>query len=162
MSKPDFSHLHKLSARADKVVPYELFELEGAPTLNVKCAQDNKGYLNRIRARRSDIEKKVRKIQSKQKKSRRLRPVDIINELMRPVDVECFPIAIIDGWDENIVDTKGKTVDFSEENCTEFLRVLPNHIFDALRLFVADPNNFLEIDDVVADDDEKADIAGNL
>lgn len=158
----DFSQLDKLAVSTDKKVEYELFELEGAPLLTVCCAQDNEDYLNKIRSQRSQIERKVRKIQAKQKKSRRLRPTDIIQELMRPVDVECYPGTVVKAWDKNIVDSTGAKVAFTDDNCSAFLAKLPNHIFDPLRIFVADPNNFLDIDDISVDPDEMEEIAGNL
>lgn len=161
MTMPDFSQLDKLAAVTDKKVEYELFELQGAPLLTVCCAQDNEDYLNKIRSQRSQIERKVRRIQAKQKKSRRLRPTDIIQELMRPVDCECYPGTVVKGWDKNIVDITGTKVPFTEENCSAFLAKLPNHIFDPLRIFVADPNNFLDIDDTLVDQDEMEEIAGN-
>ncbi len=161
MTRPDFSQLDRLAATTDKKVEYELFELEGAPLLTVCCAQDNEDYLNKIRSQRSMIERKVSRIQAKQKKSRRLRPTDIIQELMRPVDCECYPGAVVKGWDKNIVDITGTKVPFTEENCSAFLAKLPNHIFDPLRIFVADPNNFLDLDEPRVDQDEMEEIAGN-
>lgn len=151
MTKPDFSHLDELVAPTDKTVEYELFEIRGAPLLSICCAQDNEDYLNKIRARRSQIERQVREMQAKQKKSRRLRPTDIIRELMRPVDTECYPGTIIKNWDENLVEKNGTKVPYTDDNCVEFLKRLPNHIFDPLREFVSDPNNFLDLDDVSTD-----------
>lgn len=161
MTKPDFSHLDKLVASTDKIIEYELFEIVGGPLLSLCCAQDNEEYLNKIRARRSQIERQVREMQAKQKKSRRLRPTDIIRELMRPVDTECYPGTIVKNWDKNVVDATGKKVPYTDENCAEFLKRLPNHIFDPLREFVSDPNNFIDLADVPTGPDEMEAVGKN-
>ena len=50
---------------------------------------------------------------------------------------------IVKGW-TGIVDNKGKAVEFTEGECLGFLSSLPDWLFDELRAFASDLQNFIE------------------
>jgi hypothetical protein len=129
----DFSHLRKLEVR-EKTSCFIFDDITGEPTFEVKPAtQSNPKYFNALlRSSKSRI--------SRAKKG-------VIDDTMlkqnRDEDRKLFPRHVIVGW-ENVMDSSGKEVPFSIENCTEFLEKLPDWLFDKLRDFAASNENFVE------------------
>lgn len=104
-----------------------------SPILVGRCAgQNNKPYFN-VLLRTNSRRAKIVKAQG-------------VNASMldenRDQDRELFPRHVITDW-KDVVDSKGKPVAFSRENCEEFLQHLPDHIFDQVRDFFATPENFV-------------------
>lgn len=132
MSK--FSHLERFQPSVDKTVAYRLFQIEGEPILHMKQATDaNKPYWNGVLRRNSAA-------------VRRLRGGNLnaaVLEETRDNDRELFAKHVVTGW-EKVVDTDGQPVVFSQEDCLEFLRALPNWVFDDVRSYAADAQNFVE------------------
>lgn len=130
----NFSHLSKLKVSADKTVDYDLYQLEGEPVLQLLPATEaNKPYFNALlRASR----KNVRAVQSKKVNVHTI-------ENNRNEDRQLYGKFIVKGW-KGIVDSKGKEVEFSEENVLGFLAALPNEIFDDMRTFASETDNFIE------------------
>lgn len=151
----DFSHLESLAVKKDSTAEYEFFEIETKPTLICRCTLDNNGYQSAIRAKRDEITRNVRK-RTKGKKERQ-RINDRILELLREPDREAFPGNVIIGWTTN-KDAKGKEVTYSDENCADFLKALPDWLFDNLRLYCYDAQSFV---DLPMDEDEEAAFAEN-
>lgn len=71
---------------------------------------------------------------------KRVETADLI-QTARDNDLELMARTCITGWGE-VADAKGKAVGFTVENCIEFLRALPPHIFDRYRAWVTVPDNF--------------------
>ena len=131
----DFSHLNKLNVTNESQAEYELSELEGAPVLTVRPANEsNAGYMNGL-LRLTGSKRAGRKVKTK---------VDTkAMAEMRDNDKALYPEHVIIGW-TNMLDAKGKQVVFSEKEAKDLLAQLPNWIFDGLRGFANDPESFIE------------------
>jgi hypothetical protein len=129
----DFSQLSKLEVVGDKTVDYILDQLESQPTLKMLPAnQANKPYHSAL------LRKSGRRIKALQKRK--------INEKIlkenREEDKELYVKHIIKGW-SGIVDAQGKNVPFNEESVTEFLDGIPVWLFEEIREFASDIDNFI-------------------
>ena len=76
----------------------------------------------------------------------------------RDEDRRLYPKHILRGW-RGVVDSNGDVVEFNPERAAEFVEALPDWLFDELRAFCGDVQNFLEEDDGDEEDDEE--LAGN-
>jgi hypothetical protein len=137
MSKYDY--LKKKEPKG--TVPYVLERLDkthGEPTLIVAPAFGaNKDYFNALLKRRRTGPARL----TPKKLTEKLEAHTI--EDTRNDDKVLYPRHVIKGW-ENITDNDGKKVPFSVEEVTEFLKVLPDWIFDEVRVFCVQPENFVE------------------
>lgn len=139
----DFSNIQKLSQVKNKV-EYEMFELPWHPKLFLNPAtEDNKGYFNAL------IKKMTATNLAKKRMGQTIRP-EMVSE-NRKQDRELYAKYVVVGW-ENMVDVNNQPVEFSEQNCLDFLTALPNDMFDDLRNFASNLSNFR--DDVVYDSEE--------
>lgn len=75
----------------------------------------------------------------------------------RTVDRKLYPAFVIKGW-RGILDKDGSEVPFSADNAAEFVRQLPDWIFDEIRAFCSQARNFVE--DALEQDDVEG-LAGN-
>ena len=153
----DFSHLQQLEVSQpteEEPHEYDLYEIDTNPVLFVRCTQSYAPYENAIRAKRADIERKFR--QQRKGKGRK-RATDALLELMREPDRDAYPGTIVYGWKTNL-DANGKEVKYSDAACRDFLRALPDWLFDRIRLYCMDPQNFTEVP--LTDEDEE-ELAGN-
>lgn len=131
----DFSHLSKLQIETDKTITYDLEDLVGQPSLQVLPATEgNKEYFNA-----------ALKSQRKNRTSNKNIDAAFIQK-GRAKDKELYPKYIIKGW-SGILDTQGNAVEFSVENAIEFIRALPDYLFDDLRDFCQNPKNFTNVED---------------
>jgi hypothetical protein len=64
-------------------------------------------------------------------------------EANRDNDRELFAKYVVTDW-EHIVEDDGKVLKFSVDACTDFLKSLPNWIFDDLRSFCGSSSNFVD------------------
>lgn len=157
-ASPNFSYLRQYVPT--ETAEYELFELEGVgdecPVLIVKCAADNTAYLEALKQHRQETNRKVERM--RRGKNKRLRPGEVMNELLAEIDLKVYPGTIIVDW-RNVVDTNHEAVPFTVENCAAFLQALPHSIFEGVRAFCSDPRNFRAGAD---DSDENTEaLAGN-
>ena len=132
----DFGHLKKLDIK-DKTINYPIIEIQGefTPTLKIKPAtQSNSPYFNAI-LRKS--KSKIGSIQSGNVN------INMLDE-NRNEDRKLFPKHVITGW-EDVTDSSGKPVPFSFANCNDFVKALPDWIFDKIRNFAATSENFVEV-----------------
>lgn len=133
----DFSHLKKYNAASDKVVEYPLYELSGDEVLHLSSAsENNKGYFNAV----------LRKTGKAQRAIKGGISANLVKQ-NREEDKELYAKHILKGW-SGILDSEGNEVAFSHENAEAFLKALPNHIFDGIRAFAADVQNFVDTVDV--------------
>lgn len=134
----DFSHLDEYSPDKDLTKEYPLTELAGKYVLIVKQANDsNKQYQSEM-LRRSGEGRGQRRKKIKV-------DAEFLNNL-RDGDREIYPKYVVVGW-KGVLDSEGEEVEFSSKGCSEFLEVLPNWIFDPLREFCTDPQNFMVVID---------------
>ncbi len=123
----DFSQLQKAAVTEESVHRFEMHLFAGdsgaIPTLLCRPATEvNKAYFNA-------------KLKWGAKRARHRRDVKVTTHLLatdRDFDRDQYAKSVVFGW-ENIVDAKGKAVKFSAETCAEFLKVLPDDVFDDCR-----------------------------
>lgn len=123
-----FGHLKKLEVKG-REVRYTIYQVEGEPTLIMKPATEaNKPYFNAV-LRRS--KKNMRAINAGSVNS------GIIAE-NREEDRNLFPKHVITGW-EDVTDSSGEPVPYTEEDCRDYLEALPDWVFDDVRAFASNP-----------------------
>ncbi len=137
MSK--FKHLSKYEVQADREIEYILDDIEGEPVLILSPAtSENKPYYNKV----------LRKTAKNPMKALKRMNLGMVRE-NRDQDRVLFSKYIIKGW-KKVVDSDGEEVEFSEENCFDYLQHLPDWIFDQVRNFAATPDNFID-DSIISD-----------
>ena len=68
----------------------------------------------------------------------------------RDRDYEMYPACVIVDW-IGVKDSRGVDVEYTPENCEQFLRQLPVWIFDKARVFCLVPENFVDQPEVDVD-----------
>jgi hypothetical protein len=130
MPKFNFTHL-----KADGVIEYPLVEFtdEVKPVLLLRSpSEGNKDYTNgilRLTGQADGGRKKKLKVDAK------------FMDEMREQDRELYPECVITGW-KGVVDEDGVDVPFSTKACADFLSELPDWIFDGIRSYAQEPENF--------------------
>lgn len=138
----DFSHLSRLQVSAEKTCEYPIYDIDPLvgdkrPTLILKPAtEENRPYYNAL-LRRFGVTRRGMQLG-------KITP-EMIEE-NRDSDRKLFAEFVIVGW-RNVYDSAGKAVSFSKQECEQFLNALPRHVFDGIRNFAADPQNFAEVID---------------
>jgi len=129
-----FDFVKKLDVQKDKTVEYTIHELTDAPVLNVLPATEaNKSYWN-VHLKNLNKRKHFKK---------RTVTAGMVKDV-RDEDRKMFPVHIIKGWNNMIDPTTEEEIPYTHEDCIEFVKALPDHIFDELREFCTDPANFVE------------------
>lgn len=141
----DFSHLEKMKVTKGSKALYAFDFIEGTPTLIVRPAtEQNESYLNAV-------------LRTGKKMLRRMRggkmSVAMLRE-SREQDLGLYPKHIVDGWTVPPVDVKGNPVKYNAENCEAFLRAVPVDMFDDMRTYCGDPDNFREEDELTSEEVE--------
>lgn len=90
-------------------------------------------------------------------RSQRIASALIAADASRAEDVDLFSTHVLVGW-EGVYDRQKKPVPFSVGAARALLRQLPDHVFDLIRGFFANPDSFLDPAD--ADAGAAKDIAG--
>ncbi|MBL4904277.1 MAG: hypothetical protein JKY62_16765 [Desulfocapsa sp.] len=133
----DFSHLGKLQVTSSSTAEYEIIEIEVgdvSPTLILTVTgESNKGYFNALLRATG---------QGNGQRRGKLKVNTKAMEEMRGWDRDLFPDHVIVGW-KNMTDANGKDVKFSVAACKDFIAALPNWIFDGVRAYASDPENFV-------------------
>lgn len=134
----DFSYLKKHEVTPDHVARFTLWQLEGHPWLGVKPAtQVNRRYFNASLKENARLANALR--------SGRQFDAAMVDET-RAVDRTLYPLHVVVGWG-NVIGTDGEPVSFSSEECAAFLSALPDYLFDEVRAFAANINNFVDVAD---------------
>ena len=138
-----FKHLKNYEVK-DKTAEFPLTQIAGSIVLIMKPATEaNKPYFND-------------KLRNSRRTARQVRTGALDNSSLsrdRNKDRDLFPKHVIVGW-KNVVDFEGKKVEFNETNCKDFIDSLPDWIFDEIRIFAMDPQEFI-------DSEQMEDIAKN-
>lgn len=138
---PNFSYLNQLEVKPTSTVDYVLHEITvngKTPVLEVAPATDaNTQYFNELLKRGSRTQRQVKagKVNS-----------GMIAE-NRDEDRTLYPKYVIKGW-RDMLDADGTEVKFTVNNATDFLAQLPDWLFDNVRSFCGEPQNFTETLDV--------------
>lgn len=128
----DFSYLTALEVSGESTTRYVLKALRGQPALIVAPATDaNPAYWDAVLA-------------LGQSHIRIRRGVDVSTKMLdedRASYRQMFAKHVVRGWD-GVLSKEGAVVPFSAEKLGEFLRLLPASMFDAMRAFAENDNNF--------------------
>ena len=138
----NFTHLKALQVTAENVVDFELPELGDNAVLQLRSSTEgNQGYMNGLL-----------RLTGQTKGSRRRKVVVDAKAMgeMREHDKILYPDHVIVGW-KGLLDADGKDVKFSPKEAVDLLEQLPDYLFDIVRGFANDPENFV----VVIDSEEK-------
>lgn len=147
----NFSHLEKLAVDNESTAPYPFPRIMGVPVLTVRPAHRiNRDFLNVMLAASKDVSRQAQKA---------LNGEDMQLDKVREQDVEIFADCIVVDW-ENVQDADGNEVPFSKEACVEFLSKIPEDMFDNLRIFCLNIENFRGGRKPVTKQEEEA-ISGN-
>jgi hypothetical protein len=152
-----FSKLQRFKVSSQTTVRYDLgFTMGALPDQEPKnvvlvlapATGSNAELLNdvlRERARRQREEATTQK--GRRRRPGRAEPVKSVETQMREateardLDREKFAKFVVKGW-ENVFDDTNTVSPHSEANCLDFLRALPDEIFDDVRVFCYDASNF--------------------
>lgn len=105
------------------------------PTLTVRHAgESNKPYFNEMLRRAEHLARRKAKV-----------TVELIKD-NRERDRDLYPQHVVIGWND-VVDASGHPVSFNKEDCKTFLSSLPDDMFDELREFCREAQNFRETTD---------------
>lgn len=133
----NFTYMNNLEVNDNTISELEIYHIrlpgDNVPVLFGKCAGEaNKPYYNELlKSAAKDV--RVRKTGRITK--------EMVEE-RRDQDRELMSKYVITGW-RNVVDENLKPVKFSSEECSDFLKHLPRHVFDFVREHFSDPNNFM-------------------
>lgn len=131
-----FGDLKQYAIGKDTLARYTLHQIEvngKSPTLIVGPATEaNPSYFNALlkRSARSARQIAAGKVNA-----------GMIAE-NREEDRNLYPLHILRGW-EDMVDAKGKDIEFTREDAVEFIGELPDWVFDDIRNFCGRPDNFV-------------------
>lgn len=134
----DFANYKALEVKEDATVRFYMDRIEVAgktPVLIVAPATEQNTVL--LNAMLKEGENMAR---SRRPKKRRVDAATVSQA--RENDREKYAKYIIRGW-EDVYDSKGKAVKFSEAVCLDFLRSIPVDAFDDLRAYCSNPSNFV-------------------
>ena len=128
----DFSHLRRHAVDVTRTAEFTLFQIEGAPVLVLAPAnQCNPGYYNAMLRRSRRIAQTGGRITK-----------ELVDQSRRD-DLELFPQHVVRGW-RGVKNAAGADVPFTRENCSAFLRALPEYVFDEISRFAAVAANFVD------------------
>ncbi len=129
----DFSHLASLEI-PNEAKPYSM-DIRGEDAILhlLPAAEANKPYWNAV----------LRYSDSKLKGGKKKTSIDAATlEKNRKIDKQLIANYCLVGW-EGIKDTSGDDVPFTKENGLEFLMALPGRLFDPIKTWAADADNYL-------------------
>lgn len=129
----NYSEATKMEATAE----YTFYEIQGEPMIVVApTTEQNPAYMNYIL---KNSRAHMRQIEAGNLS------VDLLKQL-RSRDRELFPRFVVKNFSDNIVDSNGERVPFSQDAAKDFIDALPDHVFDGLRDFAGKIANFVEYD----------------
>lgn len=136
--QPNFSNLEKLKVKSSATALYTFHDIAGEPTLKVRPAHEvNNAYMNAVLKRGKKMLRTLR---------RGKMSTAVLKE-NRETDYGLFPRYIVEEWPVAPCDAEGNDVGFSRENCEAFLRAIPVDMFNDLRDFCGDIDNFRDDED---------------
>jgi len=141
----DFANLKVLEVKAERTAAFTIYQIEGEPVLHMAPATEaNKPYFNAL-------------LKRSKRNQRRINSGNFTSGMIkenRDNDRELYPQFVVRGWDR-VVDAKGEAVKPTQENVVDYLKALPDWLFDEARAFATDPQNY--VGDIV----DAEDLSGN-
>lgn len=139
----DFSNLKPLHISEETLAEYTFDDIPGEPSIWLAPATDANQHYQAERLRVSiERAEAAEKAPRNRKRKVALTVEDI--EADRELDRELLARCCAKKWGTPPKDVTGKEPEFSEANCYDFFKALPNYMFDPLRNFVANPFNFVD------------------
>lgn len=139
MSKFDYIDQERITQ--DKTAEWVCSRIYGGevPVLTVRPVSQtlNPGYTNAF-VRRSGGAKQLAATQQRQLAAR---DFSRVGSTTRAIDRELYPEHVIVGW-TGVVDRHGQPVEFSRDECRQWLEHIDVHVFDELRQFCLTLDNF--------------------
>ncbi len=130
----DFGQLKALEVTADKTAEYTLYQVEGEPTLIMAPATESNIQLFNAALKRAG--RAANRVLAASKTLASIKEG-------RAQDRELYAWYVVKGW-RKVVDVNDDDVPFTRENCHDFLRALPDYIFDDVREYARTPANFVD------------------
>lgn len=147
----NFEHLKELAVEPESTAFFLFHRILGLPRLEVRPAHRiNRLFLNEMVRGSKEA---VRRISATEA------PTQEELDEVRAGDADIFARCIVVGW-ENVVDSEDNEVEFSEDHCREFLMAIPLDMFDDLRIFCMNIENFRAGRATVSREEEEA-LTGN-
>lgn len=132
-----FAHFDTLNVKGDVTKELTLSQIDVggvSPTLIVGPATEaNKPFFN---AQLKNSGKNVKQIQAGRVTASML-------ENNRNEDRELYPKYIIKDW-KNMLNSEGQQLKFSTADCIDFIDSIPDWLFDDIRVYCGNPQNFIQ------------------
>lgn len=142
----DFSNLKALDVTNDSTAEYFFPDIPGNPSIVLAPATDaNKPFQNeRLRMSLERAEKAA--AEPRGKTSGPQTPEGMANDIEeeREQDRRLISGFCARAWGTAPLDVNGEAPEFSPENCYQFLKSMPDWMFDPLRNFTANVRNFVK------------------
>ena len=137
---PDFSHLKKYAVTEETTAEFTFDRIEGDPSVILAPAHECNTAYHRERLAQTLKLAEAMPTKGNLKQT----PADIIKitDEGRETDRKLLAFYCARGWGTAPVDSKGKEVEFTPENCYEFFAAIPPEMFDPVRNFAANLFNF--------------------
>lgn len=132
----DFSYLDELKVTSEDLSELTLYSIKlpngKHPTLIGRHGgESNQAYANAVLKR-----------QMKQQKVVKAGAMTVgMVQSNRDHDRQLYPVHVLTGW-RDVCDAKNKDVPFAVDECADFVKALPDDIFDEVRNHFGDPMNF--------------------
>lgn len=139
----DFSNLKKLDVNEASEAEYVFEDIPGEPSIWFRPMTDaNPAFLNeRVRLAVERAEQANKETRGQRRK--RVLSADQLEE-DRELDRVLMARTCAIRWGTAPKDVEGSEPEFSEQNCYDFLKALPNYMLDPCRGFVANVYNFVD------------------
>ena len=136
---PDFG-FESLEINNKTTARYIIYAVKGEPYVDVMPAlETTRDYYNAVlRRTKKNMRRRMSAITATQ-----------LGE-QRDEDRELFAAHIIKGW--NFKDRAGNAIPFSQKNVHAMLKALPDWLFDEMRTWCGDANNFLKQTDMTEEE----------
>jgi hypothetical protein len=155
----DFSNLKALAVTNESTAEYSFPFIPGSPSIILAPAHDsNEAFLNeRLRL---SLERTEKATDGPRKQHGKVTAEDLKAGLQEDRELDRVLIAhtCARSWGTPPKDVNGDEPEFSAQNCYDFLKALPDYMFDPLRNFAVNIFNFVKRPTVTA---EEADEMGN-
>jgi hypothetical protein len=151
----DFSNVRALAVTKETTAEYSFPFIPGEPSIVLAPATDaNEAFLNeRLRLQIESVEKAP----EARKKSRKITAEEMKESMAEEREMDRLLISrtCARSWGVAPRDVNGNQPEFTPDNCYDFLKALPDYMFDPLRNFAANIYNFVKRPTVSEEDAER-------
>lgn len=131
----DFGHLAKLKVSTESRAWFTFRMIPGKPQFQVTCASESNPEF---------YDKVLRMYRAQAQTMRGIKTGGVDSRMLaeaREQNRKLYPLHVICDW-RGVVDANGLTVPFTREHAAEFVRQLPDWVFDELQEFCENQANF--------------------